>query len=92
MSDTNNNDMPEEVAAFRLIQHCSMQGEASYSDFQNRIQALKVIAQRLDAIKQLEIRLDEQDRYILSLETNLAELEALTNSDGKAAQDIMSLQ
>jgi len=53
MSEENQNT-PEDLAAFRLIQKLAMEGEDTWEGFQRRVAALRVIAQRLDLARTYE--------------------------------------
>ena len=91
MSEENKPQVPEEVVAFKLVQHFTMQGESSYDDFQNRVTALKLIAQKLDQFRQMEVRFAEQERYIEQLESELDIANKLTPTSSEVLDDIDSL-
>lgn len=74
------NEFQDEKTAFKLIQYYCMQGQATYEDFQTRITALKLIANRLDAVRNLE-----QD--VKRLETLLGSYEAVPVSSEDVSSD-----
>lgn len=47
----------DEILALELLQHYVMQSEGSWESFQQRIQALRFVAVRLDLAKRLEQQL-----------------------------------
>ena len=91
MSEQNEKELPEDLVAFRLVQHFTMKGEASYEDFQTRVQALKVIALKLDQFRQSEVKLAEQEKHINRLEAELEIASKLSPTSDEVMNDLDDL-
>jgi hypothetical protein len=85
-----NEHAPDDLVAFKLVQHFTMQGEASYEDFMQRVSALKLIAQKLDLLRQAEVKLAEQEKYIEQLEGEVEVLRSLSPTSEEVLQDLDS--
>ena len=81
MEQENTQDIPEDLAAFRLIQHFALKGEGTYDDFMNRVQALKRIATRLNDANKMEIQLQEQSEHVARLEQQLSAYGSLASPE-----------
>lgn len=93
MSEQNEVDkLPEYLVAFKLVQHHVMQGESTFDDFQTRVQALKLLAQKLDQLKMMEEELAERERYIKQLEFELEAEKKLSPVGEEVMKDLDSIQ
>lgn len=85
-----NDQTPEDLVAFKLVQHFAMQGEANYDDFLSRVSALRVIAQKLDQLRDAEVRIIQQEEYIDQLESELNALRELNPTSEEVMKDLDS--
>ena len=90
MIEQSEQNLPEDMVAFKLIQHFTMQGQATYEEFQTRIQALKLVAQKLDLLRKMEVKFLEQEKYISELEVELEALRELSPTSDEVLEDFDS--
>lgn len=83
-----NDQTPEDLVAFKLVQHFTMQGEASYDDFLSRVSALRVIALKLDQLRDAEAKMAKQEEYIGDLERELYDLRELNPISEEVMNDL----